>query len=70
MKAVRFVRGLPPYNRGEVAGFPEAEAQKLIDRGIAEPFNSGDEVKTTAVNEPPAHTAMQQPKRPGRPRKD
>lgn len=68
MKAVRFTRGLPPYNRGEVAGFPDADAQKLIDRGIAEPLKGGEDVKTTAMNEPPRTTAMQSPKRTGRTR--
>lgn len=27
---VRFLRGHPPYNRGEVAGFPEEEARRIL----------------------------------------
>ena len=38
LRPVRFLASYPPYNRGEIAGFPDAEAERLIDAKIAEPL--------------------------------
>lgn len=35
MRSVRFLRACPPYNAGEVAGFGDAEAARLVARGTA-----------------------------------
>ncbi len=35
MKSVRFVKNSPPYNKGEIAGFPEDQAKRLIAAGLA-----------------------------------
>jgi len=35
MRAVRFVAGNPPYNSGEIAGFDDAVAQRLVESGAA-----------------------------------
>lgn len=48
MMVVKFVLGMSPYQAGEIAGFDEVYAQKLINRGIAE------EYKTKIVDAPPA----------------
>lgn len=34
MKIVQFVRGFPPYNAGETAGFEDAEADDLVRRSV------------------------------------
>lgn len=36
MKAIKFVEGVTPYQAGEVAGFPEAEAEQYVKMGLAE----------------------------------
>jgi hypothetical protein len=38
MMPVRFTRGQAPYNAGEVAGFPQAEAERMIAVGVAVPY--------------------------------
>lgn len=38
MRLLRFVRGWPPYNAGEVAGFPDDLAERLMAAGYAEPY--------------------------------
>lgn len=51
VKAVRFVRPHRIYNAGEVAGFDEAIADRLIAEKIAEPFSrqkAGREAKAAA----------------------
>jgi hypothetical protein len=45
MKVVRFIKGYPPYNAGEVAGFPEEDADRLVIAGIAEGCEEAAEVK-------------------------
>lgn len=35
MKAIRFKQNHPPYNGGEIAGFPAHEAAELIAKGVA-----------------------------------
>lgn len=34
---IQFTRKVPPYNTGEVAGFPEPEAKRLVRLGAATP---------------------------------
>lgn len=36
MRRVRFIMATSPYNKGEVAGFPDDEAEKLVNDGKAE----------------------------------
>lgn len=36
---IQFTRKVPPYNPGEVAGFPVLEADRLIRLGAATPAN-------------------------------
>lgn len=36
---VKFKKGRPPYNAGEVCGFPEEKARQFIQKDIAEPYN-------------------------------
>jgi hypothetical protein len=38
MRIVRFTRHYAQYNAGEGAGFPDDQAQKLIDLGVAVEF--------------------------------
>lgn len=38
MMAVKFVKGMSPYQAGEIAGFPEEEARRLIQAGVAEEY--------------------------------
>lgn len=33
--ALRFLRSVPPYNAGEVAGFPPGVAEALVRKGVA-----------------------------------
>lgn len=40
MMIVRFKTGVSPYQSGELAGFPEAEARRLIKAGLAEEYVS------------------------------
>ena len=35
MTRVQFLKPVPPYNPGEVAGFEEAHAARLIAQGVA-----------------------------------
>ncbi len=57
MIPVRFKVGQAPYNAGEIAGFPPAVAERLIQAGVAEPYEapaaSRPEV-TKAPDAPPA----------------
>ena len=34
-RAVLFTQGCAPYVAGDIAGFPDAKAQDLVDRGVA-----------------------------------
>jgi hypothetical protein len=46
MKVIRFKVGVSPYQAGELAGFPEAEARCLIEAGVAEEYQpQTDETK-------------------------
>ncbi len=54
MIPVRFLAGQPPYNAGEVAGFPDAEAERLIATGVAEAYVAeGAPEVNKAVEAPP-----------------
>lgn len=35
MKVIRFLRGYPPYNTGETAGFEDGEAARIVATGAA-----------------------------------
>lgn len=67
MRVVRFVKGNAPYNAGEVAGFDEDIAARLIEAGVAVPYeeDAPDQVQAAAVEGPPAHRAMKAPKKKG-----
>jgi len=54
MRLVAFRRACPPYNAGEVAGFEDAEAARLVARGTAAFHVDPAEAGTTA--EPEAAT--------------
>lgn len=40
--AVKLTKTYSPYNAGEVAGFPEGEAKRLVDTGYGEYHGEGD----------------------------
>lgn len=48
---------MSPYQTGEVAGFPETEARRLIEAGVAE------EYVVRAETGPPADKMIHAPKR-------
>jgi hypothetical protein len=62
MIEVRFLRHYGSYNGGEVAGFPDRDAQALVDSGNAELFlrppveevAPPPEVEEIAIDPPPA----------------
>lgn len=43
LKAVEFIQALTPYRAGDIAGVDEAEAEKLIEQGIAKPVEKNVE---------------------------
>lgn len=57
---IRFLRGYPPYNAGEVAGFDDEVANDLIRKGTAELYKP--EVLAEAVKEPPQDRAVKEAK--------
>lgn len=57
MTPVRFLKGCGLYNRGEVAGFPDDEAARLIADGWAEPADAMDERAAQAAAEEAAAQA-------------
>lgn len=44
MMAVKFIKGMSPYQAGEIAGFPEAEARRLIQAGVAEEYSAQKDI--------------------------
>lgn len=40
MMTVRFSKGHAPYKVGDIAGFPEGEAKKLIEAGVCEAYGT------------------------------
>ncbi|MGI2229922.1 hypothetical protein ACRPM7_08050 [Burkholderia vietnamiensis] len=40
MKSIKFLRRVPPYQAGEIAGFPDRDADRLIEAGAAEEFRA------------------------------
>lgn len=42
MTGVRFLHNAPPYMVGEIAGFPDDQAEKLIASGAAERYVAKD----------------------------
>lgn len=65
MIPVRFIRGHMSYGVGELAGFAQGEARRLIERGIVEPVEAPAEVEAQAA---PAEVEAA-PRKRGRPRK-
>lgn len=73
MQVVRFVEGYAPYNAGEIAGFEDEQAERLIASGVAVPYNQEEnqqeeqeesqKVQTQALDEPVAHRAITKPAR-------
>lgn len=64
LKPVRFVHSHAPYNAGEVAGFDEATANRLIAAGVAVPYMPEvPEARAAAMEAPPRDRAMKAPKR-------
>lgn len=57
---VKFLRGYPPYNAGEVAGFEDGVANDLIRKGVADLYKP--EVLAEAVAEPPGDRAVKEAK--------
>jgi len=63
MIAVRFKVGIAPYQANELAGFPEAEARRLIQAGVAEEYvvkkaqekPQADKMISTALNKAEPH---------------
>ncbi len=51
MKSVRFVKNSPPYNKGEVAGFPDDQANRLIASGLAVDVLAEDGAPPPALRE-------------------
>lgn len=63
MMVVRFKTGMSPYQSGEVAGFPEEEARRLIRAGVVEEYGSkameippANKMVDAAPNKSPART--------------
>lgn len=46
MTGVRFLHNAPPYMVGEIAGFPDDQAEKLIASGAAERYVAKDSGET------------------------
>ncbi len=52
---VRFVKGQSPYQAGEVAGFPDEAAARLVSAGVAVPVQNVRPARvTTGLERPPA----------------
>lgn len=54
MKAIVFTTKQAPYNAGEVAGFPDEEAMRLIEAGVAVAYGAPGK----APDAPPADKAV------------
>ncbi len=50
MIAVRFIKGMTPYQAGEIAGFSDEIAQAYIKAGVAEEYKAPQPAK--AINKP------------------
>jgi len=64
MVQVRFLRSHSPYNAGELAGFPDDQARRLMDLGAAELV--APIVATADIERPPLDKALHAPPRPNR----
>ena len=62
---VRFIMKNAPYNVGEIAGFPPAVAQRLIDRKRAVPYVPPEEEKPVV---PPPAESEPEPKPKAKPK--
>jgi len=64
MVQVRFIRSHSPYNAGELAGFPDAQARRLMDLGAAELV--APVVAAAVVERPPLDKSLHAPPHPNR----
>lgn len=60
MIQVRFVKSHSPYNTGEIAGFPDEQARRLMQIGAAELVAP----VAVVVDRPPLDKAIHAPPRP------
>lgn len=64
---IQFTKKVPPYNAGEQAGFPEAQARRFISLGAAsavpDESASADDYAAAVVPESPDDRMMKSPKR-------
>lgn len=68
MRAVRLLAAVPPVNAGEIAGYPDAVAASLVERGAAEYVDDGPRPSEIAMTTPageriaiPAEPAREEP---------
>ena len=61
MKGVKFITPFPPYKVGDIAGFNESEADKLVKEEIAE-FLKPERVEVKEVVKPPVDKMIKSPK--------
>jgi len=59
---IQFTKPVGPYNAGESAGFPDAEAQRFVSRGVAHEIKD-DGYTTADIPESPENTQMTPPSR-------
>ena len=61
MFVIRFLRGYPPYQAGEVAGFAPATAHRFVTDGIAELVHGRPLAEGSSANGGPPVDKMQRP---------
>jgi hypothetical protein len=59
MKSYRLRKAYSLFNAGEIAGFDDADAVRLLKQGVIEPINTGAESAPAQTNQtqPPAKTS-------------
>lgn len=64
---IQFTKKVPPYNAGEQAGFPDAQARRFISLGAASEVLAesapSDDYATADIPESPDNRMMESPKR-------
>lgn len=61
MKVIRFRYAVPGYGAGEIAGFEDAIAERMVQECLAEPYSipaAEDSSEEKARKGPPAHTML------------
>lgn len=61
MKVIRFKYAVPGYGVGEIAGFEDAIAERMVQELLAEPYSvpaAEDSSEEKAQEGPPAHTML------------